>query len=74
MSKRLAMPEHLKAGQCKICTINLYKATETDEPRPLIFPCGIKDCPYETEEEYWKHREALDKEFEKISSYGESET
>jgi len=37
-----------KTGTCKICTINLWAECGN---RPAIFPCGVKDCPHETETE-----------------------
>ena len=39
-------------GKCKICTINLFDFKDKGvNPRPAVFPCGIKDCPFETEED-----------------------
>lgn len=35
-------------GSCSICGINLWSASDG---KPAIFPCGVKGCPYETEEE-----------------------
>lgn len=31
-------------GTCAICEINLWAEHNNG---PAIFPCGIKDCPYE---------------------------
>ncbi len=37
-----------KTGTCKICGINLWAETSNC---PSVMPCGVKSCPYETEEE-----------------------
>lgn len=31
-------------GKCSVCTINLWDASGGE---PAIWPCNIKDCPYE---------------------------
>ncbi len=31
-------------GKCKICTINLWA-----DNRPMVMPCGVNNCPYESE-------------------------
>ncbi|MEK9695908.1 MAG: hypothetical protein VW270_09095 [Candidatus Poseidoniales archaeon] len=36
-----------KTGTCSICGINLWAEHGN---RPSVFPCGVKSCPYETEE------------------------
>jgi hypothetical protein len=38
-------------GTCSVCDINLWS---TCDGKPAIFPCGVKGCPYETEEEQSK--------------------
>ena len=38
----------LVVGKCEICTINLWDASGGE---PAIWPCNIKDCPYETYQE-----------------------
>lgn len=35
-------------GKCKVCGINLWEETGG---KPAIWPCGVQNCPYETEEE-----------------------
>ena len=32
-------------GKCVTCTINLWDSTGS---KPVIYPCGIDSCPYET--------------------------
>jgi len=34
----------MATGKCVVCTINLWDSTDN---KPVIFPCGIDDCPYE---------------------------
>ena len=36
-----------KVGVCTVCNINCWDASDG---KPAIFPCGVKDCPYETAE------------------------
>jgi|TARA_B100001971_G_C18231342_1_gene564121 hypothetical protein len=36
-----------KIGTCAVCKINCWDASDG---KPAIFPCGVKDCPYETAE------------------------
>ena len=31
-------------GKCVVCTINLWDESNGE---PAIWPCGVKDCPYE---------------------------
>jgi len=31
-------------GKCAVCTINLWDESNGE---PAIWPCGVKDCPYE---------------------------
>lgn len=31
-------------GKCSVCTINLWSSSGG---KPVIWPCNIKDCPYE---------------------------
>lgn len=31
-------------GKCSICTINLWDESNGE---PAIWPCGVKECPYE---------------------------
>ena len=38
-----------KTGKCPICTINLYGKDMT--PGSGTFPCYIKNCPFEVENE-----------------------
>lgn len=38
-------------GECKHCGINLYG----DVKRPMIMPCGVTGCPYETATEQAKN-------------------
>ena len=35
----------MATGKCVVCTINLWDSTCD---KPVIFPCGIDNCPYET--------------------------
>lgn len=37
----------VKVDVCTVCDINCWDATDN---KPAIFPCGVKDCPYETAE------------------------
>ena len=37
-----------KLGTCEVCSIALWSSTDS---KPAIFPCNIKGCPYEKEEE-----------------------
>ena len=39
-------------GKCSICTINLWDASNGE---PAIWPCNIKDCPYESPNEQHTH-------------------
>mgnify|MGYP003129726179 FL=1 len=39
-------------GKCKICTINLWSSSHT---MPVVWPCNIKDCPYEDPKEQNSH-------------------
>lgn len=34
-------------GKCKTCNINLWGASA----EPVIMPCGVANCPFETPEE-----------------------
>lgn len=36
-------------GKCSICTINIY--TIKGITSPVISPCGINKCPYESKKE-----------------------
>ena len=42
----------LVVGKCEICTINLW---DTSGGEPAIWPCNIKDWPYETHQEQHAH-------------------
>jgi nitrate reductase beta subunit len=46
-------------GTCAVCTINLWSSTKG---RPVIWPCNVKHCPYETIEEQNKFKD-LDMSF-----------
>ena len=35
----------MATGKCVVCTINLWDSADN---KPVIFPCGIDDCPYES--------------------------
>ena len=35
----------MATGKCTVCTINLWDSTGN---KPVIYPCGIDNCPYET--------------------------
>ena len=53
------MKDYLKklpepVGKCKKCTINLYSIK--DITGPVISPCGIEGCPYESK----KSQEKID--------------
>mgnify|MGYP001216564236 FL=1 len=39
-------------GKCSICTINLWSSTDG---LPVVWPCNIKDCPYEDSSEQHAH-------------------
>jgi hypothetical protein len=39
-------------GKCDVCTINLWDASNGE---PAIWPCNIKNCPYESAEEQHAH-------------------
>lgn len=39
-------------GKCEICTINLWDASGGS---PAIWPCNVKDCPYEDPEHQHAH-------------------
>lgn len=39
-------------GKCEICTINLWSSTDGE---PAIWPCNIKDCPYESKADQHAH-------------------
>lgn len=41
-------------GKCSICTINLWSASDSE---PAIWPCNIKDCPYEDEKNQHAHHD-----------------
>jgi|TARA_R110000787_G_scaffold104509_3_gene211643 hypothetical protein len=36
-----------KVNTCAICNINCW---DNSDNKPAIFPCGVKNCPYETAE------------------------
>jgi len=35
-------------GTCKVCDINLWSNCDG---RPAIFPCGVLNCPHETDKD-----------------------
>jgi len=35
----------MATGKCAVCTINLWDSTGN---KPVVYPCGIDNCPYET--------------------------
>ena len=35
----------MATGKCVVCTINLWDSADN---KPVIYPCGIDDCPYES--------------------------
>ena len=35
-------------GRCPICTINHWSSADD---KPVIWPCGVTNCPHETPEE-----------------------
>lgn len=37
-----------KSGVCTVCGINCWQETNSE---PSVWPCGVKSCPYETEEQ-----------------------
>tara|TARA_Y100000992_G_C21085667_1_gene405476 strand:+ start:333 stop:533 length:201 start_codon:yes stop_codon:yes gene_type:complete len=39
-------------GKCSICTINLWSSTDA---MPVVWPCNVKDCPYEAADEQHAH-------------------
>ena len=39
-------------GKCSVCTINLWDLSGGE---PAVWPCGIKDCPYEDHSEQNQH-------------------
>jgi len=39
-------------GKCEICTINLWSSASNE---PVIWPCNVKDCPYESADEQHTH-------------------
>ena len=41
-------------GKCSVCTINLWNASGGE---PAIWPCNIKDCPYEDVKHQHAHHE-----------------
>ena len=41
-------------GKCSVCTINLWDASDGE---PAIWPCNIKDCPYECASEQHTHNQ-----------------
>ena len=42
----------LSSGKCEVCTINLW---EDHNNKPVIWPCNIKDCPYEDPKKQHQH-------------------
>ena len=50
-----------KTGICKTCGINVWAECSN---RPYVMPCGVKNCPYETE----KQRLAIDYQGERSFS------
>ena len=41
-------------GKCPICTINLWDMSDGE---PAIWPCNIKDCPYESADNQHAHNQ-----------------
>lgn len=39
-------------GKCSVCTINLWDASGGE---PAIWPCNVKDCPYEDASQQHAH-------------------
>ena len=39
-------------GKCEICTINLWSSAQD---KPVIWPCNVKDCPYESTSDQHAH-------------------
>jgi hypothetical protein len=39
-------------GKCEICTINLWDSCGS---KPAVWPCNVKDCPYEDAELQHSH-------------------
>ena len=39
-------------GKCDICTINLWSSADN---MPVVWPCNVKDCPYEAAHEQHSH-------------------
>ena len=39
-------------GKCEICTINLWDSCGGE---PAVWPCNVKDCPYESPEHQHAH-------------------
>ena len=37
-----------KTGTCTICGINFW---DTNNGQPIVRPCGVNSCPYETAEQ-----------------------
>ena len=51
------MPKHNYGevvGKCQVCTINLWSSANGD---PVIWPCNIKDCPYESADHRHAHNQ-----------------
>ena len=41
-------------GKCSVCTINLWDASDGE---PAIWPCNVKDCPYESPDHQLTHNQ-----------------
>ena len=41
-------------GKCSVCTINLWDASDGE---PAIWPCNVKDCPYESPDHRHTHNQ-----------------
>ena len=41
-------------GKCSVCTINLRDASDGE---PAIWPCNVKDCPYESPDHQHTHNQ-----------------
>jgi hypothetical protein len=50
-------------GKCSICTINLWSSTDG---LPVIMPCNVKNCPYESADE--QHAHLLKREYGSVGS------